>query len=132
MHGDNDESIKIIVRWHDEDNDEEIDGATVNPSKNLPAKVSHFLLIRTYYTQKGYVPEFCYFTFIPRALADKQQVVSYVELKKDFSYELIPQKRFETYPYSNQRLQQDTIIEMEDTAKEVESVIRYCKGTAYQ
>ncbi|OMF90429.1 HNH endonuclease [Paenibacillus sp. FSL R7-0337] len=122
VHGDNDESIKITVRWHYEGKDDETDGATVNPSKNLPSKVSHVLLVRTYYEHKGFVPKYCYFTFIPRALADKQQVVTYVELKKEFIYELIPQEQLNTYPYSNWRLQQDTVKEMEDLAKEVNSM----------
>lgn len=122
VHGDNDESIKITVRWHYEGVDKPTEGSTVNASQNLPSKVSHVLLVRTYRDHKGFLPEYCYFTFIPRALADRQQVVAYTELKKEFLYELIPIKQLDTYPYSNNKLQQDTVKEMEDTAKEVESL----------
>ncbi|WP_079913058.1 HNH endonuclease [Paenibacillus sp. 32352] len=122
VHGDNEESIKITVRWHYEGVDKPTEGSTVNASQNLPSQVSHVLLVRTYHEHKGFLPEYCYFTFIPKALADRQQVVAYTELKKGFIYELIPQKHLDTYPYSNQWLQRDTVKEMEDVSKEVESM----------
>lgn len=121
VHGDNGESIKIIVRWHYEGNDKPTDAANVTATKELPSKVSHILLVRTYCGHKGFDSDYCYFTFIPRTFALKSQDVTYRTKKQDFIYELIPLKQLDTYPYSN-KLPEDTVKEMEDMASEVNSL----------
>ncbi|OME71486.1 hypothetical protein BSK65_10625 [Paenibacillus odorifer] len=122
VHGDNDESIKVTVRWHFEGRDNPSDPPNVTAVQGLPSKVSHTLLIRTFFGHKGFDTDYCYFTFIPRSFATTSQDVTYNKKKKDFIYELIPQKQLDTYPYINSKLQQDTVKEMEETVKEVESL----------
>lgn len=122
VHGDNDESIKIIVRWHYEGRNNPPDAPNVTATKELSAQVSHSLLVRTYFGHKGFDNEFCYFTFIPRTFSTSSPDVTYINKKKDFIYELIPQELLDTFPYSNQLLQQETVKEMEDAAKEVENL----------
>jgi hypothetical protein len=123
VHGDNGESIKVTVRWHREGKDKPRTSVPNVPAvKGLPSKVSHTLLVRTFFGHKGFNSDYCYFTFIPRAFATTSHDVTYLTKKQDFIYELIPVKQLETYPYSNNKLPEDTVKEMEDMASEVNSL----------
>jgi hypothetical protein len=68
VHGDNGESIKITVRWHYEGKNNPSSAPNVTATKELPSKVSHVLLVRTYFGHSGFDSDNCYFTFIPRTL----------------------------------------------------------------
>ncbi|MEC0244173.1 hypothetical protein P4H66_30630 [Paenibacillus dokdonensis] len=91
VHGDNGESIKITVRWHYEGKNTPISPPNVTAVQGLPSKVSHTLLVRTFFEHEGFDTDYCYFTFIPRVFATTSQDVTYQTKKKDFIYELIPQ-----------------------------------------
>jgi len=122
VHGDNDESIKITVRWHYDDENKATDAPNISAVQELPSKVSHTLVVRTYFDHEGFDTDFCYFTFIPRAFATTSQDVTYLTKKKDFIYELIPQSQLDTYLYNNNKLPEDTVKEMEDMASWVNSL----------